>query len=220
MFIAAEWDFTRSSPAGEMIMLNVRGKSLAREIDARRPGRGDKPVLRLQLLELAVPERAALLSAHFEMVHTARSGSRGVADPHAEARLIALIADLLLRRGEIPRGKETSAVRIAELEAWIDGHLNDPLTIGRLCAVAGVGERCLQKEFHARRGMSPMRFVAERRLAAARARLLRAGASDDVTSIAVGLGFGHVGRFAQTYRQAYGESPSQTLRRVGVLTPG
>ena len=71
-------------------------------------------------------------------------------------------------------------------------------------------------EFHSRRGMSPMRFVAERCLAAARERLLRAATRDDVTSVAVELGFGHVGRFAQLYRKAFGEVPSETLKRVEV----
>ncbi|MGB2816607.1 MAG: helix-turn-helix domain-containing protein [Burkholderiaceae bacterium] len=218
MFIAPHWDFTRSSPPGEMVGLNVRGKSLAQEIDARRPGRGgDEPVLRTQLLSFAVSERAELLSAYFDMVQ-ATPESSAVTRPHAEARLLALIADLVLRRGMVPRGQAVSAARIAELEAWVDSHLDEPLTMGRLCAVSGVGERCLQKAFYSRRGMSPMRFVAERRLAAARARLLHAGPRDDVTSVAVELGFGHVGRFAQLYRQAFGESPSETLRRVGVRT--
>jgi transcriptional regulator GlxA family with amidase domain len=36
----------------------------------------------------------------------------------------------------------------------------------------------------------------------------------DVTRVALGLGFGHVGRFAALYRQAFGESPSETLRRA------
>jgi len=62
--------------------------------------------------------------------------------------------------------------------------------------------------------MSPMRYVAERRLAAARRLLTCADASDDVTHVAVRLGFGHVGRFAALYRQAFGESPSQSLRRA------
>jgi transcriptional regulator GlxA family with amidase domain len=104
------------------------------------------------------------------------------------------------------------AARVAELEAWVDSHLDEPLTIGRLCTVSGVGERALQKVFLSRRGMSPMRFVAERRLAAARERLLRAGPHDEVTRVAVELGFGHVGRFAQLYRQAFGEAPSETLK--------
>ena len=216
MFIAPGWEFTRSSPPGDSLGLSVSGKSLAREIDARRPCRGDEPVFRTQLLDPAVSERAALFSAVFEMVLATRPESSAATVSHAEARLVALIADLILRRGVVPRGQEVSAARIAELEAWVDSHLHEPLTIGSLCAVSGVGERALQKVFLSRRGMSPMRFVAERRLAAARGRLLRAGPRNDVTSVAVELGFGHVGRFAQLYRQAFGESPSETLKRVGV----
>jgi transcriptional regulator GlxA family with amidase domain len=79
--------------------------------------------------------------------------------------------------------------------------------------VAGVGERALAKIFESRRGMSPMRYVTERRLAAAHSRLLRASAADEVTEIATDLGFTHLGRFAIAYREVFGESPSQTLRQ-------
>jgi AraC-like DNA-binding protein len=61
--------------------------------------------------------------------------------------------------------------------------------------------------------MPPMRYVTERRLAAVHARLLRAGAADEVTAIATDLGFTQLGRFAIDYRKVFGESPSQTLRR-------
>ncbi len=216
MFLAPGWEFTRSSPPGEALALKFSGKSLAQEFDARRPRRGDEPVFQTQLLDLASAERALLVSAILDVILATRPGSSAVTVLHAEARLVALIADLILRRGAVPRGQEVSAARIAELEAWVDSHLDEPLTIGRLCAVSGVGERTLQKAFLSRRGVSPMRFVAERRLAAARERLLRAGPRDEVTRVAVELGFGHVGRFAQLYRQAFGEVPSETLKRVGV----
>jgi transcriptional regulator GlxA family with amidase domain len=62
--------------------------------------------------------------------------------------------------------------------------------------------------------MSPMRFVAERRLAAARRLLTVSSPNHDVTRIAMSLGFGHTGRFALLYRQAFGETPSQSLRRA------
>jgi transcriptional regulator GlxA family with amidase domain len=214
MFLAPGWEFTRISPPGLAFGLNVSGKHLAREIEARRTMRRDDSVLRTQVLDLEAEEQAMLVSAALEMVLATRPESSPLAGQHADARLTAVIADLILRRGSVPRGQEVSAARIAGLESWIEGHLDEPLTIGRLCAVSGVGERCLQKEFHSRRGMSPMRFVAERRLAAARERLTRPGPRDDVTSVAVELGFGHVGRFAQLYRKTFGEAPSESLKRA------
>lgn len=62
--------------------------------------------------------------------------------------------------------------------------------------------------------MSPMRFVMERRLAAAHRLLTDADGAIDVASVAVQLGFGHVGRFAQLYRTVFGEAPSLTHRRA------
>jgi transcriptional regulator GlxA family with amidase domain len=103
--------------------------------------------------------------------------------------------------------------RLRNLEDWIDAHVSEAITLGRLCEVAQAGERSLQLAFQARRGTSPMRFVCERRLAAVQRRLFRPGADDDVTAIATGLGFTHLGRFSSAYAAAFGESPSQTLAR-------
>jgi transcriptional regulator GlxA family with amidase domain len=50
-----------------------------------------------------------------------------------------------------------SAQPLDHLEDWIDAHVGDAITLGRLCDVAQVGERSLQLAFQARRGMSPMR---------------------------------------------------------------
>ena len=99
----------------------------------------------------------------------------------------------------------------ARVEAWIETHLGEPITLGRLCEVAGVGARCLQKSFDARRGMSPLRFVTERRLVAAHRRLSQAHPLPSVKAVALDLGFHHLGRFAQSYRRLIGESRSETL---------
>jgi transcriptional regulator GlxA family with amidase domain len=78
--------------------------------------------------------------------------------------------------------------------------------------VAGVGARALMKIFESRRGMPPMRFVTERRLAEVHARLLSAAARE-VADVAGSVGSTRLGRFAIAYRQVFGESPSHTLRR-------
>lgn len=131
----------------------------------------------------------------------------------AEARLLLETAQLIPHIPKRQRSANLSKQRVLDLEGWIDAHLSEPITLGDLCRVAGVGERCLQRDFEHRRGMSPMRFVAERRLAATHRALLQASPSASVTHIALAHGFDHFGRFAQLYRQVIGELPSQTLAR-------
>jgi AraC-like DNA-binding protein len=42
---------------------------------------------------------------------------------------------------------------------------------------------------------------------------MKAQPGENVTVLAMGFGFTHMGRFAVEYRQRFGESPSETLRR-------
>jgi AraC-like DNA-binding protein len=79
--------------------------------------------------------------------------------------------------------------------------------------VAGVGGRCLKNTFLDRRGSSPIRCLIPRRLEAIRARLPNAEGGVEVTSVALACGLTHMGRFSNMCRQAFGESPSTTLRR-------
>jgi AraC-like DNA-binding protein len=63
--------------------------------------------------------------------------------------------------------------------------------------------------------MSPHRYLWLRRMHLARNALRRAERhSATVTSIVRDYGFGELGRFAVTYRQLFGESPSATLARA------
>jgi AraC-like DNA-binding protein len=75
----------------------------------------------------------------------------------------------------------------------------------------GVSGRVLQKACIARWGRSPLELVAAHRMAAARTRLLSASPGTTVTQVATECGFGHLGCFATAYREAYGESPSDTI---------
>jgi transcriptional regulator GlxA family with amidase domain len=62
--------------------------------------------------------------------------------------------------------------------------------------------------------MSPMQYLRNSRFGKVRAALLRADPEESVTEIAMNWGFTHMGRFAVEYRQRFGESPSESLRRV------
>jgi AraC-like DNA-binding protein len=89
------------------------------------------------------------------------------------------------------------------------------LSSSRLCEIGRVGERTLQYAFRERFGLTPAAFLKARRLAAVRNRLLRADQGEEtVGDASAALGFWHLGHFAADYRRAFGEAPSETLRRA------
>jgi AraC-like DNA-binding protein len=58
-----------------------------------------------------------------------------------------------------------------------------------------------------------MRYIRNARFQRARKALLRAEPGEGITAIAARSGFAHLGRFSVEYRQRFGESPSETLKR-------
>jgi AraC-like DNA-binding protein len=213
VLIAPGQEFTRRSPPGQMMSIAVDTQRLAAEIAASVPADGGESLLRNRPITLDARGRTELEAALGEFVQASAPGCDPGLWVHSEAQVVTTLARLLLQQDAVVRARPATGRRIGDLEDWIESHLEEPITLGRLCDVTGVGGRALAKIFESRRGMSPMRFVTERRLAAAHARLLIAGAARDVTDIASELGFTHLGRFAIAYREAFGESPSQTLQR-------
>ncbi len=204
-------EFTRRSPAGTMLALRFEAPRVAAELAARLGRPLDDEPWAFAVPSLSVAERQAFSTAVADLITLGGPQGSMQARRHVDARLHALLVGLLQRQHRPARAGWVSAARLAALEAWIDAHLAEPLTLGQLCAQAGVGARSLQLAFEARRGMSPMRHVAERRFAAAHQRLMRAMPQDAVTTIALDCGFDHMSRFALGYRQVFGQSPSQTL---------
>lgn len=208
------WECTRLSPPGGMFGFEVRQQVMEEELHARRdaPAQGVRP---LALLQVGARERLALQAAATELMQHLNTGADARRVALAEARVIGLAADLSLQGSPAARPGELTLDRVRDLEGWIDAHLGEPITLGRLCQVAGVGDRCLQKAFERRRGVSPMRFVLERRLIATHLRLLDTHRAPGltITDTAMAFGFSHLGRFSHDYRQLIGESPSQTLAR-------
>lgn len=88
-------------------------------------------------------------------------------------------------------------------------------SIDELCGVTFVCRRKLWEAFDERYRMSPARFFRGWGLAQAYDRLKASDPSTtSVTAVATDLGFAHAGRFASRYLHAFGEQPSQTLRRT------
>ncbi|MCS5721575.1 AraC family transcriptional regulator [Herbiconiux sp. CPCC 203407] len=113
-----------------------------------------------------------------------------------------------LARGESARRIPARLRRVTQL---IDEASHEELGLDRLAEAAGIAPRSLQRDFQVHLGVSPRVYVERVRLARARTELV-AGAGRTVAEIAYGQGFVHLPRFAASYQELYGETPSQTLK--------
>jgi AraC family ethanolamine operon transcriptional activator len=102
---------------------------------------------------------------------------------------------------------------VEQAEAYLRAHIDAPMRVSRLSRMVGLSERGLRDAFYSVRGVSPKRWLLSERLERVR-RALRDGDSRtvSVTGVATDFGFYELGRFAATYKAAFGEVPSVTLR--------
>lgn len=140
----------------------------------------------------------------------------------AEQSLLVALIDCLADGDEgkagPPLGNRKSTTVIRRLFELLDASDGLPLYLLDVCARLGISRRTLHNACAEHVGLSPHRFLWLRRMHLARQALLRADpALTSVTEIATNAGFWELGRFAVSYRQLYGESPSATL--VGAGSP-
>ena len=103
---------------------------------------------------------------------------------------------------------------VRRAEAFIEAHLESPITIADLATHAEVSARSLQTAFQRFRGTTPMALIRDLRLDRVRQTLSAGDAMTcRVTDVALQWGFTHLGKFAEAYRKRFGETPSMTLRR-------
>lgn len=131
-----------------------------------------------------------------------------------------LITSLLTQHGHdmrqlVDRPSVTAAPRhVRKAEEYMSARLAQPLTMAEIVAAVGVSERTLFEGFRRFRNTSPMAWLKARRMEKAREALACGDANASVTEIAMEWGFFHLGNFSAAYRDAYGERPSETLRKA------
>jgi transcriptional regulator GlxA family with amidase domain len=97
----------------------------------------------------------------------------------------------------------------------IEERPSEPWTAVRLATAVHLSVRALQEGFRRDLATPPMTYLRQIRLRRARAALQAADHdATTVRAVAVSLGILHLGRFAAAYREAFGESPSDTLNRL------
>ena len=118
---------------------------------------------------------------------------------------------LLLRQ---PLPAAPSAVRT--VEEFIEANWDKPIDVIAMASVARVSARSLFRQFKKDRGYSPADFAKRIRLNHAREMLEQAGRDGSVTQIALKCGFQNPGHFARDFRLAFGELPSEALKRSSI----
>ena len=112
-------------------------------------------------------------------------------------------------------GRSASQAVVKQAIDLMRGHPETVWTTAELARATGVSGRALQKAFAKAGEPPPMTYLRQLRLNRVRAELTDASQTRSpvaVTAVASRWGFVHLGRFAQQYRQLFGEAPSQTLR--------
>ncbi|MFF0988564.1 helix-turn-helix transcriptional regulator [Kocuria nitroreducens] len=117
-----------------------------------------------------------------------------------------------------PAPSESTSALPAQLRravAFVDEHLHEDIGLAEIAAAARMSPRGLQAAFRRELGRTPVGYLREARLDAARGDLLGAdpAAGTTVAAVATRWGFAHAGRFATAYRARFGEPPGTTLHR-------
>ncbi|MDR6986900.1 AraC-like DNA-binding protein [Paenarthrobacter nitroguajacolicus] len=103
---------------------------------------------------------------------------------------------------------------VRECRELLERHAFEELTVPDIAECLGVSVRTLQTALRAETGATPSELLRSIRLDRAREMLLEASPREQtVTAVAELCGFTHQGRFSSLYLKAFGELPSESLRR-------
>lgn len=209
-------EYMRQGASPRCVGIRVQTELLQQEIAAQARGRARKWLIQPVAISMS-PERHTQMSLLFSKAHSAArpDGSWGIYGDVAtfERAVAGWMASLLLDASGALAVSQQSLHRLSLLDFWIERNLGEDITLDRLCAVAGISARALQKIVLSARGQTPLEYVSARRLAAVRKQLEQGTPRQRVSHVAFDCGFTHLGRFAATYRAAFGELPGETVQR-------
>lgn len=184
------------------------------QVAAERGGWNPSP---LEFKPHHVPEGAPL-AAWWLMVRTVAAeilGHVGPVSMERERELVRFAAAGLLTaipHWPVGQGRETPArTRLAKAEAFLLDHVADRISVDDVAAAAGMSTRGLQGAFQRVHGVSPLFYLKGVRLLLAREQL-ESGEAESVAAVARSVGFTHLGRFAASYKEEFGQLPGDALR--------
>lgn len=108
----------------------------------------------------------------------------------------------------------TQAASFERIAEYIALNLRQDIHSEALARMANMSLRSLYGLFERHAGTTPKIYIRQKKLERIRASLADPACPvRNITELALDYGFVHLGRFAETYRQLFGELPSDTLKR-------
>ncbi|WP_283780535.1 AraC family transcriptional regulator [Pseudomonas abieticivorans] len=108
----------------------------------------------------------------------------------------------------------SAAMTFERIADYIQRHLKHAIDSNALAKVANMSQRSLYALFERHAGTTPGQYIRQQKLQRIQACLKDPACNvRNVTELALDYGFAHLGRFAEQYRQAFGELPSHTLQQ-------
>ncbi len=130
-----------------------------------------------------------------------------------DAIVTAILSHLVLRAGGGNAGGASVALprwRLNRVVDFVDEHLSQPIGLDRMAGAAGLSRRHFARSFAAELGVTPHKWLMQRRLD--RAQDLLASTDLEVCAIAESCGFSSQSHLTSLMRQEVGETPFRWRR--------
>ncbi|WP_165790905.1 helix-turn-helix domain-containing protein [Pleomorphomonas carboxyditropha] len=122
-------------------------------------------------------------------------------------------------RGLVDRPPEPAgSSRLRKAEDYIQANWNRHMTTDEIAETVQISGRTLYEMFLKKHRTTPSQYLRKLRLEKARD-MLTSGGETSTMSAAIKCGFSSFAHFARSYRAAFGELPSETLKQAVGVTP-
>jgi AraC-like DNA-binding protein len=207
------------------ILVRIERKALQDHLSQLLGATADQLLTFAGPLDLTSHVGAALRGLVIHLVNQADTGQTML----AAGGLLAQQLETVILSGVLEAGQHnyTSYLRptqsaaaprhVRRAEDFIRDNLDNPVSLLDVANAAGVTSRALQLGFRSFRNTSPMALLRAERLRKVHEELMAGAPGSTVTEVATRWGFAHLGRFAQSYKDKYGQSPSKTLQSGSVI---
>ncbi|HVY43787.1 MAG TPA: AraC family transcriptional regulator [Hyphomicrobiaceae bacterium] len=151
-----------------------------------------------------------------EMLHLSNTGLSALAAANFDELLLGLASAVIwpvVLSGGTEKASDPAPAVVRRARDYIRAHAEEPIRLADLARQLGITLRALQIGFRRHVGCSPRDYLMACRLELARTRLLAADANTKVATVAFDSGFTDLAVFSMKYRLAFGELPSETLRK-------